>query len=488
MNPFFTLALTPLLLAIVLVDGADPENAAPIIARMGETPIRMSQIGKGVPGQLQYFAQRRRAALESELQQRIDTELFQQEARRRFIDVRRLLEEEVESGLSYPPEEEISQTHKTSSLAGIPLDQVRPRIVEELRRPARERRTAEYAGELRAQVDVEVHTELLKREEGLVELDDDTLIARVGDTKILLGELYQGSSTARYQIDLEADRLLRDELDVFINKRLLAQRAEELGLTQEQVLERFAHRRVKLPTKEQARAFYDKNRARIPDEYGPSEDSILALLMRETIFDSEIQFANELRNHAQIEILLEEPVEPSYSFDLSGRAVFGNPNAPIVLTLVEDFACSLCADTRTLLEELQQEYPEALRIVPVYLPLSVHPSSFQAAVAAEASRDFGLYQEYTEFLFQRPKGLGEEALLEYAEWLGIDRVAFRQHLQLPEHETAVTADKQLCLKYMFTSTPQVLIDGVRTKSLDAEDIRKAVQHRIGKLVISHDAR
>jgi protein-disulfide isomerase len=100
------------------------------------------------------------------------------------------------------------------------------------------------------------------------------------------------------------------ELDLQINSRLLESEARRLGITTDQLLERDVSQRVKPPTEDEARTFYDQNKTRIQGEFKDLKDQIVNYLRDQRQRDEAKKFADGLRVRAQVKVLVENVTPP----------------------------------------------------------------------------------------------------------------------------------------------------------------------------------
>jgi hypothetical protein len=84
------------------------------------------------------------------------------------------------------------------------------------------------------------------------------------------------------------------------------------------------------------------------------------------------------------------PVGPS--------AVKGDVNAPVTITLFDDFQSPYCAKLVPTLDKVMAAYPKQVKVVFKHFPLSMHKFAKQAAVASIAARNQGKFWPYHDQL------------------------------------------------------------------------------------------
>ena len=140
----------------------------------------------------------------------------------------------------------------------------------------------------------------------------------------------------------------------------------------------------------------------------------------------------------------------------------GPDDAPIVIVEFSDFECPFCTKwhNETYLP-LLEEYPDQIKLVYRNFPLtSLHPNAYLAAEAAICAGDQDRYWDYHEALFENQYGLSEDALLQYAEELGLEMDSFSTCLIEREYKDFVRADMDYAISIGVQSTPTFYVNGI----------------------------
>lgn len=139
----------------------------------------------------------------------------------------------------------------------------------------------------------------------------------------------------------------------------------------------------------------------------------------------------------------------------------GPDNAPVVIVEFSDFECPFCRKwhNETYLP-LREKYPDQIKLVYRNFPLvRLHANAYLAAEAAMCAGDQERYWDYHEALFQRKKGMGEEAFKGYAAELGLDTVAFNDCLDREKYKDFVREDMAYAASIGVQSTPTFYVNG-----------------------------
>ena len=82
-----------------------------------------------------------------------------------------------------------------------------------------------------------------------------------------------------------------------------------------------------------------------------------------------------------------------------------------------------------------------------------------AAYAAECAGKQRRFWEYHDLLFENGERLGRDALVTYAQRIGLDTSAFERCLEDPATRARVTADVEAATRAGVNSTPTLFING-----------------------------
>lgn len=161
-------------------------------------------------------------------------------------------------------------------------------------------------------------------------------------------------------------------------------------------------------------------------------------------------------------------------------AVKGDVDAPVTLTLFDDFQCPYCAKLVPTIEQVLAAYPNQVKVVFKHFPLSMHKFAKPAAVASIAARNQGKFWPMHDLLFANYNKLNDAKLLELAEQAGLDMARFEQDLKNPALEQEVVADQQLGVQSGVRGTPAVYINGRQLKDRSFKGFRAMIETELKK--------
>lgn len=166
---------------------------------------------------------------------------------------------------------------------------------------------------------------------------------------------------------------------------------------------------------------------------------------------------------------------------VNNSATKGAKNAPVTITVFDDFQCPYCARLVPTLEQVLAAYPTQVRLVYKHFPLSMHKFAKQAAVASIAARNQGKFWPMHDQLFANYNKLNDAKIRELAESVGLDMARFDKDLANPALEQEVAADMQLGGKAGVRGTPAAYINGVSLKDRSINGFKKVIDAELRKV-------
>jgi protein-disulfide isomerase len=154
----------------------------------------------------------------------------------------------------------------------------------------------------------------------------------------------------------------------------------------------------------------------------------------------------------------------------------GPADAPVTLVEYGDFECPHCGRAYPIVKAVQHSLGDELRFAYRHFPLvKVHPHAEHAAEIAEAAGKHGKFWPMHDLLFENQDALDDEALLGYAEALGIDPAWAATSLAQGLFRDKVRDDFASGVKSGVNGTPTFFINGVRYDgSWDAASLLEAL--------------
>jgi cyclophilin family peptidyl-prolyl cis-trans isomerase/protein-disulfide isomerase len=143
-----------------------------------------------------------------------------------------------------------------------------------------------------------------------------------------------------------------------------------------------------------------------------------------------------------------------------------NANASLTIIEYSDFQCPYCAQLAPVLEQLQKNHPDDIRVIFRYFPLPSHPLSIPSAEAAEAAGMQGKFWEMHNALFSNQGTWASMTSDQFNVWLdqqaqtlGLDKGKFEQDRKSKPVIDKVQAAQKHGIDIGIPGTPAVLLNG-----------------------------
>lgn len=143
-----------------------------------------------------------------------------------------------------------------------------------------------------------------------------------------------------------------------------------------------------------------------------------------------------------------------------------NPDAALTVIEYSDFQCPFCAQLAPVLEELQADHPEDVRIVFRHFPIPNHPLALLGAQASEAAGQQGKFWEMHDLLFASQQTYASMTEAQFQEWLNqqaevlkLDVDQFTQDMTSEAVVDKVKAAQDHAVGIGLPGTPFILVNG-----------------------------
>ncbi len=162
--------------------------------------------------------------------------------------------------------------------------------------------------------------------------------------------------------------------------------------------------------------------------------------------------------------------------------VLGPADAPVTMLEYGDYECPYCRGAYRDVHRLLDEYPGQIRFVFRNFPIGqIHPHAEQAAEAAEAAGAQGKFWEMYELLLRTSASLEIDALIGYADRLGLDTGRFENEVRGNVYAARIEGDISEGVRNGVNQTPKFYVDGVRIDGkVPLEGLAAAVRTSVQK--------
>jgi protein-disulfide isomerase len=451
--------------------GCDSKTPPDVLATVNGVKINLKEIEDPIAQQLSELRKQVTEARKREPAVQINTRLLAAEARRRGLTNNQFLEQEIGTKIKDPSEAEaLAFYNQNRAQIQGEFDKVKPDIINYLRSQREQDEAAKLATRLRATAKVNVLIDPLDASP-----DRSRVVATVNSENITQGDVEDRLKPLVASIDDQIYELRKRQLDARINDMLLEQEAQKRKVPARQLYDSEVLNKIKPVTDEEAKKFYDDNKARIQGTFEERRAQIIQYVQTQRESEAEAALAGELRKAGSVKVYLSPPEPPVFTISTNGRPWRGGASATVTIIEFTDFQCPSCARTQPILEDLVKEYGDKLKLVVRDFPLDQHKQAFKAAEAAEAAQAQGKFWEFTALLFKNQEALQVDKLKEYASQIGLDRAKFDKALDSGQYAATVQSDLEDGEKVGVDSTPTVFINGKRIKEKTAESLKAAVE-------------
>ena len=148
-----------------------------------------------------------------------------------------------------------------------------------------------------------------------------------------------------------------------------------------------------------------------------------------------------------------QDVDPGASAPSRGRR-----EAPVTIVEFSDFQCPYCKRAASLVEEVQKQHGDDVRVVFRNFPLPYHKNAQLAASAALAAKEQGRFWQMHDQLFAHQDSLDRAAIDGFALALGLDVAKFDAALDGGKLSDAINRDVAAGLP-LVDGTPTLFVNG-----------------------------
>ena len=252
-------------------------------------------------------------------------------------------------------------------------------------------------------------------------------------------------------------KLNSDALNTVIRKKLIDREAKRKGITTDEVLKQEVDSKVPEPSDDEAKGYYLAAKSGTTLPFDQVKTQVKRLLKNAEIQRARDEYADSLREKAQISIFLQAPaVEVRYD----ASRVRGNPSAPVTIVEFADFQCPFCRKAEPTLQALLKKYDGRVKLAYRDFPLSqIHDHAELAAEASHCALSQGKFWEMHDAMFADGAKLDEAGLVRSATGLGIDQNSFESCMTSGKYKTVVQQDIEAGSQAGVEATPAFFING-----------------------------
>ena len=244
-----------------------------------------------------------------QLELKINDLLLEMEAKRRGITTTELLETGVTSKVAPPTEAEAKAIYEQNYDRNQSFNSVKNNIMAQLRTQRVAARVREFANTLRAGAKIEIANQQVTPPTNEAELA--RVFANVNGVNITSSDIETALLPLIFQVQQQVYALRKSDLDLRINDLLLGQEATRLGTTPQALIDSHVNTKMQIVTEEQARAYYNANKAQLKGDFSDVKVMIMQYLLELEKRKAQVAYAEQLRKESAVQIYLTEPKPPN---------------------------------------------------------------------------------------------------------------------------------------------------------------------------------
>lgn len=244
-----------------------------------------------------------------QLQLKINDLLLEVEAKRRGITTAQLLELEVTAKIIPPTEADAKAFYEQGKNSAQSFNSVKKTILARMRTEREAAQAIHFASSLRAMAKIATANQPVTPPTS--EADLARVFANVNGVNITSSDIETSLLPLIFQVQQQVYGLRKRDLDLRINDLLLEQEAKRLGTTPRALIDQHVNNHVPIVTEDQARAYYNANKAQLNRDFSDVKVMIMQYLVEQEKQKGLWTYAEQLRKESAVQIYLTEPKPPT---------------------------------------------------------------------------------------------------------------------------------------------------------------------------------
>jgi len=289
--------------------GCEDKPQVNILAVVNGVKIRKQELGSATQSRVNQLQEEVIKARNAELDRQINSFLLEAEAKRRGVTSQQLLKLEVSDKVAEPTQEEAKAFYNQHK-ERMPGDfkAVKAKIIALLKADRERIETLKFAALLRGAAVISVLTQDITPPANQQELN--RVFAKVNSHNITSRDIEQSLAPLIYRVQQAVYEARKVDLDLKINDMLLEDEAKRQNTTPQAILQREVRGKMLVISDQQAKAFYNENKAQFSKEFPEVKMQILQYLMDREQKRLTDALAAELRKNAAVQVYLLPPDQP----------------------------------------------------------------------------------------------------------------------------------------------------------------------------------
>jgi protein-disulfide isomerase len=165
-------------------------------------------------------------------------------------------------------------------------------------------------------------------------------------------------------------------------------------------------------------------------------------------------------------------------FETGGLPSKGGQDAAVNIIAFIDYECPNCAQINLILQQVQNQYQDKVRLVFKNLPNN--EVAFKSAAAALAAHKQNRYWEFHNRLFTDADKSSQARIDNIAAQIGLDRNKFAAEMQSPDIQDLIHRDIRDATEANISEVPAVFINGRRLNEHSLDGIQRMIDDEFMK--------
>jgi protein-disulfide isomerase len=300
---------------------------------------------------------------------------------------------------------------------------------------------------------------------------DNSTVAEVGGVKITMSDLEHEESAKLLSAEYAYYQAEAKALNDLIDKKLLEQKAKSENITVDQLTDREIKSKVKDPTEDQMKVYYEGVGTDQP--YEAVREKILEKIRQLRTEKATEAYLSTLRVQTTVSITLAPPAA-----NLESEVADAGDKGKLNLVEFADYECPYCQKVAAAVNKLRADMGDKINFTYKDFPLPMHARAEKAAEAARCAGEQGKFWEYHDEIFHS-KELDVDQLKAQARALNLNAADFDKCLDTGAELIAVEKDRKEGQKLGISGTPSFFINGhYLSGALDYAALRQIVDQQL----------
>jgi protein-disulfide isomerase len=229
------------------------------------------------------------------------------------------------------------------------------------------------------------------------------------------------------------------------------------------------------PTDAEMRAWYEKNKGRIPYEYDKVKGEIAKILQQEGVTKKREALLTRIKNQTKFTLLIKKPAPPVMKVDAAGFPSKGSPAAKVHIVEFADYQCGHCKAASSIVKSVVEKYGD--KVFFTYMDFPLHGeegASWELAVAAACADAQGKFWPYHSEVWAEPHP-DKESPLAIAQKVGLDEAQFKSCLSSDFGKERVRKSMQEAENLGISGTPSIFVNGRKISGYSAEILTEEIE-------------